>query len=142
MSKTPLDDELQIAAQQGDLELVKSLIEQGFEINAFDELGMTALHYAAKNEHYEVAAYLIEHGAEVNAHHEPTIGNTPLGAIAGNCSLAMAQILVDAGADPTIRGWMQLNALDRAMERKRGDGPAVYSLLLLAKKNPRRRKPT
>lgn len=37
----------------------------------------------------------------------------------------------DSGwADPRIRGWMQLNALDQAKSRNRGDGPAVYRLLL------------
>jgi hypothetical protein len=41
----------------------------------------------------------------------------------------MAKMLLDAGADPTIRGWMQLNALDIAKDRKRGDGPKVYELL-------------
>ena len=76
----------------------------------------------------------------VNPHQKPTIGDTPLGEIAGNCSLALAQILMDAGADPTIGGWMNLCALDRAKDRKRGDGTGVYSLLILAKKDPRRRK--
>jgi hypothetical protein len=42
----------------------------------------------------------------------------------------MAKLLVDAGADATIRGWMQLGALDKARDRKRGDGPAVYQLLV------------
>jgi hypothetical protein len=87
------------------------------------------LHWAAKGEHLNVAAFLIKHGAAVNAHHEPSIDHAALGEIADNCSSEMAQVLVDAGADPSIRGWMQLNALDRAKERKRGDGPRVYALL-------------
>jgi hypothetical protein len=44
----------------------------------------------------------------------------------------MARLLLDAGADPRIRGWMQLDALDRARNRQRGDGPKVYQLLLKA----------
>ena len=104
----------------------------GSDINAFDSLGKTALHWAAKGEHLTVVAFLIKHGADVNARHEPTIGDTVLGEIAGNCSFEMARVLVDAGADPSIRGWMQLNALDRAKERKRGDGPRVYALLMAA----------
>jgi hypothetical protein len=77
-----------------------------------------------------VAAFLIDHGAAVNAQHEPSIGDTPLGEVAGSCSYKMASLLVAAGADPTMRGWMQLNALDRAKGRKRGDGPRVYALLV------------
>jgi ankyrin repeat protein len=120
---------LHFAAQHGDLSRIERLIVDGSDINAFDSLGKTPLHWAAKGEHLNVAAFLIKHGADVNAHHNPSMGDTPLGEIAGNCSFEMARILVDAGADPSIRGWMQLNALDRAKERKRGDGPRVYALL-------------
>ena len=42
----------------------------------------------------------------------------------------MARLLIDAGADPTIRGWMQLNAPDRARNRTRGEGPRVYEHLV------------
>ncbi len=125
-------EQLHFAAQDGDLSRIKRLLAEGSDINAFDDLGMTALHWAAKKEHLDVAAYLIEAGADVNARHEPQIGNTALGEIAGNCSFEMARLLVDSGADPSIRGWMQLNAIDRAKGRKRGDGPRVYALLIEA----------
>ena len=133
--KDPFDEVLlHFAAQDGDLDEVRRLLSEGRDINAFDDLGKTPLHYAVMKEHLEVARALIEHGADVNAHHEPTISNTPLSEVAGNCSLAMAKLLIDAGADPTIRGWMQLNAFDRAKGRKREDrdGPQVYELLLRA----------
>jgi ankyrin repeat protein len=105
-------------------------------VNAFDELlGKTPLHYAVEREHFDVAAFLIEHGADVNAHHEPSIGNTPLGDIAGNCTFRMAKLLIDAGADPGILGWMGLTALDRAAKRKRAEGKRVYELLRQASKN-------
>ena len=125
-------ERLHFAAQDGDLTLIKHLLAEGSDINAFDSLGMTALQWAAKKEHLDVAAYLIEAGADVNARDEPQIGNTALGEIAGNCSFEMARLLVDAGADPRICGWMQLNALDQAKRRKRGDGPRVYALLMEA----------
>ena len=53
----------------------------------------------------------------------------PSDEVASTCSLEMAQVLIDAGADPTLPGSMQLSALHRAKTRKRGDGPAVYQLL-------------
>ncbi len=121
---------LHFAAHDGDLAAVKRLVEEGTDVNTFDEIGFTPLHYAAEADRLDVAAYLLEHGADVNARHEPTIGNTPLGGVAGDRSIAMARLFVEAGADPTIRGWMGLNALDRAKARKRGDGPDVYSLLV------------
>jgi ankyrin repeat protein len=120
---------LHLAAHDGNLAAVDQFIRGGADMNAFDEIGFTPLHYAVEAGHLEVATYLIEHGADVNAHDESKIGNTPLGEAAGECSLEMARLLVEAGADPTIRGWMQLNALDRAERRTRGDGPDVRSLL-------------
>jgi ankyrin repeat protein len=125
-------ERLHFAAQEGDLTTVARLIAEGHDINAFVDLGKTALHWAAEKEHLDVATFLIEHGADVNARHEQSIGDTALGEVAGNCSLEMARLLVEAGADPSICGWMNLNALDRAKKRKRGDGPQVYALLMEA----------
>ena len=122
-------EKLHFAAMKGDVKRCAELIADGCDPNSFDQLGNTPLHYAARNEHLEVVELLIARGATVNAHHEPTMGNTPITEIAGFCSLKMAKMLLDAGADPTSRGWMQLNALDIAKERKRGDGPKVYELL-------------
>jgi ankyrin repeat protein len=125
-------EQLHFAAQDGDLTTVARLIAEGHDINVFDDLGKTALHWAAKNERLDVAEFLIEHGADVNARHAQTNGDTALGEVAGNCSIKMARLLVEADADPSIRGWMNLNALDRAKKRKRGDGPEVYAILMEA----------
>ena len=128
----PDPERLHEAVQDGDLDEVRRLVADGDDVNAFDDLGKAPLHYAVDREHVDVARYLIEHGADVNARHEPSLGNTPLGEVAATCSYVMAKLLVDAGADPTIPGWMQLTALDRARKRKRGDGPEVYELLARA----------
>ena len=124
--------QLHLAAQEGDLARVQALLESGADVNAYDDIGETPLHYAVENENFEMVCLLLDKGANVNAHHEPTIGNTPLAAVAGRCSLRMAEVLVAAGADPSIRGWMQLNALDRSKDRKRSEGRRVHELLLRA----------
>jgi ankyrin repeat protein len=72
---------------------------------------------------------LIDAGADVNAIDKARIGNTPLRSVAAECSLAVAQLLVDAGADPRIPGWMQLTALHKAEDRQDEEGQLVYSLL-------------
>ena len=122
-------DDLHWAAERGDIEAVKALLAAGHDPNVFDDISFTPLHYAAREGHLEIIRLLLQAGADVNAHDEPRIGDTPLGYIAGSCSLAVAQALLAAGADPTIRGWMQLCALDRAKDRKRGEGPRVYEVL-------------
>jgi len=112
--------QLHFAADDGDLEKVKKFVSAGFNGNAFDgDLSFTPLHYAVKKGHIEVARFLLSVGANVNAHQEEKIGETPLGAVAANCSYEMAKLLVEAGADPTIPRWMQITALDRAKERER-----------------------
>jgi ankyrin repeat protein len=123
-------EQLHLAVQDNDLGRVRELVEAGADPNLFDDLGKTPLHYACKNQNFTIAEYLIEHGAEVNAHHEASIGNTPLGDVAGACSFKMAEFLLKHGADPSIRGWMQLNALDKAKPRRKAEGKRVYELLL------------
>lgn len=65
---------------------------------------------------------VLEAGVDINTRDESTISNTPLGAIAGNCNFEVAKLLIDAGANPTIPGWMQLTALHRAKTRKKTRG--------------------
>jgi len=128
-------ESLHFVAGEGNLEKVKELLKKGYPINAFDDsLSRTPLHHAALGNHTGVVRYLIEAGADVNLREEEKIGNTVLRDIAENCSLEMARILVDAGADPTIPGWMGLTALDKSGKRKKPEGKKVHKLLCEAAK--------
>lgn len=129
---------LHTAAQAGNAALVQELLGKGVLPSTFDDLGMTPLHYAAKEGHLPVMDLLLRAGADVDAHDERTIGNTPLGDVAGNCSYEVAERLIAAGADPTVQGWMQLSALDRARERKKPEGVRVRELLEAAAEKRRR----
>ncbi len=52
-------------------------------------------------------------------------------------SLRIAKLLIDAGVDQTIPGWTLIAALCQAQNRKRGDRPKVYDLLIHAARKPR-----
>ena len=117
------------AVQDGDIEAVRRLIASGVPLNDFDEIGRTPLHYAVVAESVEMAALLLDAGADVNAHDEAHVGNTPLAEVASRCTPEIAEVLIVNGADPTIPGWMQLSALDRASGRKRPEGRQVFDLL-------------
>lgn len=124
-------ERLHRAAEAGDLKEIDALLKEGVPINAFDQdLSRTPLHYAVIAGHVDAVRCLIDAGADVNAHEEEKIGETPLGAVAANCTFEMAKILIDAGADPTIPGWMCLTALDRSEERQRPEGKKVHKLLV------------
>ena len=129
---------LHYAASLGGIEEIRALLGEQLPMNAFDDLGHTPLHCAAIGGHIEAVRYLIKAGADVNAHDEAKIGETPLGTVAANCSFAMAKVLVDAGADPTIQAFMCNTALDRSAARKKGEGKRVHKLLVDTVK---RRKP-
>lgn len=124
-------ERLHFASGEGDLALVRSLIDAGLDVNAKDDdLAMTPLHYAADGEHLAVVQYLLNAGADPNAIDEATAGDTPLGHVAQKCSLSIAKALLDAGANPLIPGMMQVTPLQRADRRKRPAGREVYDLLL------------
>lgn len=134
MSQFPFEEvfereKLHFAAQEGDVEEVRKFLKEGYQPNLFDELGKTPLHYAAMRGHLDVMNALLAAGADVNARDESVIGNTVLGEVASNCSFEVAKILVDAGADPTIPGWMLLTALDKSQERRKPEGVRVHQLL-------------
>ena len=54
------------AAQNGYLEIVKLLIENGANVDSQTELGYTALELAASNGHLEVVDLLIQKGANLS----------------------------------------------------------------------------
>ncbi|MCB1143104.1 MAG: ankyrin repeat domain-containing protein [Leptospiraceae bacterium] len=58
---------LMVASKEGDLQLVKLLIDRGANVNATTPDGHTALMYASYNRYPEIVKVLIEHGANVNA---------------------------------------------------------------------------
>lgn len=60
---------------------------------------------------------MIEAGADVNVSDESRIGNTALRQIADVGSYEIIELLVKAGANPIIPGWMQITALVMARLR-------------------------
>ena len=122
-------ERLHRAAADGDLDEVRRLVAAGHPLNAFDELAFTPLHHAATRGHVAIMRVLLAAGAGVDARDEARIGDTPLGAAAATCTLEVAQVLVEAGADPTVAGWMMNSALDRAARRKRPEGVRVHAYL-------------
>lgn len=58
---------LQVAAHQGQMAVVKKLLEMGADLNIKDDVGDTALHYAAFGSHSGIMDVLLGAGADINA---------------------------------------------------------------------------
>lgn len=98
---------IQLAAEQGNLELVRLLVAHGAQINSNPayQHGRTALQAAASRlePNMELLRFLVDNGANVNASAGVFGGITALqgAAIAGN--IPVVQYLLDKGADVNAR---------------------------------------
>ena len=105
-----LNDDLQDAAETGNVERVRTLINQGADVNAVGTSGKTPLMYAATRGHDAVLELLLQKGADVNAKAKAT-GLTPswqsgwtalmYAANHGNCTAVHTLIAKGANADIT-----------------------------------------
>jgi ankyrin repeat protein len=88
---------LQIAANKGQLEVVKVLIDKGADINYQHPISKnTALHLAALNNYPEVVTYLISKGADANIKLRADVSIIRVLKDEGNTK--MVEILMAAGA--------------------------------------------
>lgn len=98
----PPDSPVADAAMRDDIEAVRSLLEEGAEVNMAQSDGMTALHWAAELGNVDLVRLLVDAGADLEA---PTrIGDlTPLhiGAELGQSGTVRA--LLEAGANAESR---------------------------------------
>jgi uncharacterized protein len=98
VSTTAVDVRLAEEASQGNIETVRSLLDQNADVNAAQGDGMTALHWAAFRDDLDLAKLLLERKANVEA--ETRVDSiTPLVLASRNGSAAMIDVLLKAGAD-------------------------------------------
>ena len=107
---------LMIAALKGQLHEAQRLIARGAEVN---KPGWAPLHYAASNvgDNLTMVKLLLEHHAYIDA--ESPNGTTPLMMAARYSTPALVQLLLDEGADPSIKNEQGLTARDFAQQAGR-----------------------
>jgi hypothetical protein len=100
-------------AEEKRADVVRLLAQAGADLNVQDENGNSPLHTVSRrwpsDDNINVLDALIENGAHLNARNQE--GDTPLMTAS---SAEMAQVLVDAGADISVRNRDGFNALDKA----------------------------
>jgi ankyrin repeat protein len=118
----PGQPSIHAASENGQIDVVRSLLDHGSDIDERDRYRRTALGVASKHGKLQVAKLLIERGADVNS--RDAIGQTPLhlASIVGH--LDIVQLLLDHNAD--------LNACQRS-QRTALDNASVYGRFEVAK---------
>lgn len=108
---------LMMAALKGNLEAVKALLVRDADVN---KTGWAPLHYAASagsRQHVAIIALLLENHAYIDA--TSPNGTTPLMMAAQYGSNEAVQLLLDEGADPTLKNQLGLTAADFALRVSR-----------------------
>lgn len=100
---------LMLAAIKGQLEWCERLLKRGAKVN---QPGWSPLHYAASGPNPRIVELLLGRGAALEAR-SPN-GSTPLMMAARYGSEDAVRLLVERGADPTLRNERDLSAADFA----------------------------
>jgi|GEM_PF-861530 len=110
---------LHAAARVGDLPALQAALASGTGIDAADEDGKTALHWAADNAQADVARLVIALGADVHA--RDRLGRTPLHYAAAAGQLNVIELLLNNGANPNQSDFVGDTPLHQAARRLRID---------------------
>jgi ankyrin repeat protein len=100
--RNPSLNPLQIAASNGDLELVEYFVAANADVNwpASEYNGRTALQKAVENRHMHIVEFLLKNGANINAPARSKNGVTALQAAVSQNHLDLVEFLLENGANP------------------------------------------
>jgi uncharacterized protein len=97
-----------------------------------NKTGWTPLHYAATGGHVEIIQILLDEYAYIDA--ESPNKSTPLMMAAKYGTPAAVKLLLESGADPTLRNELGLSAIDFAQQGNRRDSAEMIAAAIRAAK--------
>lgn len=98
--KESRDTQLITSAEKGDTTAVRSLLQQGADVDAQDERGRTAIMAATHGNHPETVKVLIDAGADINR--QDNIQDNPFLYAGATGRLEILRLMIDAGADTKL----------------------------------------
>jgi ankyrin repeat protein len=110
------DTALMIAAYNGNRPAVDALLAKGAQVN---KQGWTALHYAAYIGANDIVRTLLDRSAYIDA--ESPNKTTPLMMAAWGGRIMTVKLLLDEGADATLKNEKGLSAIDYALDNNHKD---------------------
>lgn len=119
---------LMLAAFKGLTEISEQLIKRGADVN---KPGWAPLHYAATGGHLAVLQLLLDNYAYIDA--ASPNGSTPLMMAAMYGTASATKLLLEAGADPSIKNDLGLSALDFALRGKRQESAEIIAAFIRGK---------
>lgn len=124
------DSVLMRAVQRGHLDVARTLVDAGADVNYRGFMGKTALYNAVENGRLNIVQYLISQNANVNT--ASFAGITPLMEAAKTGSLRLTEVLIDTDAN--------VNAIERPELgfTNQGDGSAGMTALMFASRGGHR----
>jgi uncharacterized protein YraI len=130
-----LESVLLDAASSGETDIVKSLLDNGANIEVKNDAGATPLIFASAKGQKDVVKLLVERGANVNA--RTITGITPLiaGASAGNQEIV--KLLLERGADVSAKDQQGRTAFSMAEAAGESQVAALLKSAALAKSHAR-----
>ncbi len=119
---------LMFASLNGMLDLARKLIAKGADVN---KTGWAPLHYAATRGHVQVMTLLLDNHAYIDAG-SPN-GTTPLMMAAFYGTPSAVKLLLEAGADPSIKNDQALTAIDFAHRNNRQESADIIAAFVRAR---------
>ena len=120
---------LMLASIIGWVDVCSRLIARDADVN---KPGWTPLHYAATGAKLAVIQLLLTNHAYIDA--ASPNGSTPLMMAAMYGSAPAVKLLLDAGADPTLKNDLGLSAIDFARRANKGDAAEAIAVSIRAKR--------
>ncbi len=128
-ARTPQDESpLMLAALKGFADVCQTLLERNADVN---KPGWTPLHYAATGGNVDIMKMLLDHYAYIDA--SSPNGSTPLMMAAMYGSSSAVKLLLEAGADSTLKNDLGLTALDFALKADRADSADLIAANIRAR---------